>query len=457
MTREETKQKEVAALEAQLDSFDEAERRAALIALRDEAEHLLAEESKPEVNLHFHTFYSFNAEGWSPSRVAWEAAKYGLEVAGCVDFDVLDAMPEFLEAGDLLNLKTVAAIESRVFFKDYADKELNSPKEPGVAYFMGCGCFQRPQGSTPAAATLRNMLATAQRRNHDMMDRVNRVMGEVGLDYEQDVLTLTPGGNATERHLLAAYDAKSRRVFGEDRAARVKFWADVTGTSEKEIESLVDNPPKLHEFVRAKLMKFGGVGYVQPDESSFPSLEEAVSMIREIGALPTYAYLDGTSAGESDIRELLDYCVSKGVVALNIIPDRNWNIADADTKQVKTLKLLECIEAARDLELPLHIGTEMNKAGLPFVDNFLAPELAPFTGDFLKGAWFFYGHTLLARFADFGYWSDGARAAFGDDRAARNDFFEKAGASIIGPETGARLQEKRGQLDAEGILDLLMD
>ncbi len=378
-------QQQIATLETQLNSFDAAERRTALIALRDGAKHLIAT-PKPEVNLHFHTFFSFNSEGWSPSRIVWESAKYGLEIAGCVDFDVLDAMDEFLEAGDLLGTQTIAGLESRVFFRDYAQHELNSPKEPGVAYFMGCAFVRKPADGTAAARTLKAMKDTAQKRNISLMERVNAHLGQVQLDYNKDVLTLTPAGNATERHLLAAYDAKGREVFGDDRAARVKFWSGATSTPESEISAILDSPPKFHEHIRSKLMKFGGVGYVKPDAGSFPSLEEAIAMIQEAGALPTYAWLDGTSTGEENIRELLEYCVSKGVVAMNIIPDRNWNIKDPETKRIKVAKLREAVEAARDLKLPLSVGTEMNKSGLPFVDNFQAPELLPFVKDFLKGA-----------------------------------------------------------------------
>ena len=36
--------------------------------------------------------------------------------------------------------------------------------------------------------------------------------------------------------------------------------------------------------------------------------------------------------------------------------------------------------------MPILVGTEMNKAGQPFVDDFHAPELALYVEDFLAGA-----------------------------------------------------------------------
>ena len=40
-----------------------------------------------DVNLHCHTFFSYNAYGYSPTRVAVVARLLGLEMAGTVDFD----------------------------------------------------------------------------------------------------------------------------------------------------------------------------------------------------------------------------------------------------------------------------------------------------------------------------------------------------------------------------------
>ena len=52
-------------------------------------------QSREDVNMHIHTFYSFNAEGWSPARTAWEMHRRGVFSAGIIDFDVLDGMDEF--------------------------------------------------------------------------------------------------------------------------------------------------------------------------------------------------------------------------------------------------------------------------------------------------------------------------------------------------------------------------
>src|SRR3989339_434568 len=90
-------------------------------------------------NMHFHTIYSFNAEGYSPAKIASLAKQADLAAAGIVDFDVLDGLNEFYDATSKLNLKASGGIETRVFVPEFADKVINSPGEPGISYHMGAG------------------------------------------------------------------------------------------------------------------------------------------------------------------------------------------------------------------------------------------------------------------------------------------------------------------------------
>ena len=89
-----------------------------------------------DVNVHCHTFFSYNSYGYSPSKFAWLGRKAGLAVAGVVDFDVLSGLEEFLDAARKLGLKGCAGMETRVFVPEFADKEINSPGEPGISYHM---------------------------------------------------------------------------------------------------------------------------------------------------------------------------------------------------------------------------------------------------------------------------------------------------------------------------------
>ena len=431
-------------LEDRLNSFDADTRADALCTLdaRVESGQIVLPSLRNEVNMHFHTFFSFNAHGWSPSRIAWESRKYGLAVAGIVDFDVLDGMEEFLSAGEILGLRTVAALETRVFVQEYLDRVMSSPNEPGIAYFMGAGCFQLPPEGTSSAAILQSMREMARQRNLQVMERVNAFLDPVQIDYDADVLPLTPSGNATERHMLAAYDARAREAFAGDEAGLESFWSKALSASRDEVAALLGDLPKLHERIRSKLMKFGGVGYVPAAPETFPTLESVIEMIDGMDALPMATWLDGTNPGEADVPAMLELMASKGVVAVNMVPERNWNLKDPEEKRIKVENLGKAVKAAREIGFPLCIGTELNKLGLPFVDSFSAPELRPYAQDFLDGARFLWGHTFLARNVGIGFNSDWARVHFGEDRRNKNEFYttvgRQAGPGKLGTEAFRR-------------------
>ena len=121
--------------------------------------------------------------------------------------------------------------------------------------------------------------------------------------------------------------------------------------------------------------------------------------------------------------------IDKGAVAVNIVPDRNWNIADPEVKAVKVRNLYEIVDLAQESDLPLNVGTEMNKYGLKLVDDFDAPELAPVRQAFLDGALFIYGHTVAQRALGIGYQSEWAQAHL-PTRRERNDFYTELGRRV---------------------------
>ncbi|MCX7680840.1 MAG: hypothetical protein N2508_02545 [Anaerolineae bacterium] len=414
---------DVAALEARLNDFDPQVRLTALQELATLARTgAISLPPEAEVaNMHCHTFYSYNAYGYSPSALAWLARKRGFKLMGIVDFDVLDGVDEFLHACELLGVRGSAGLETRVYIPEFSTREINSPGEPGIFYYMGIG-FTSGQVPPRVAHILAALRQRARRRNLDIVERVNDYLDPVVIDYERDVLPLTPAGNPTERHIVAAYATAAARTM----PAPADFWADRLRLPVEQVRELMSDTSAFHNLIRARLMKRGGVGYVPPTPEMFPTVEEVNELILACEALPCATWLDGTSEGEQAIEELLELLIGKGVVALNIIPDRNWNIADERVKQVKLAHLYHVVRLAGTLDLPLIVGTEMNSPGQKLVDDFDAPELQPVRAAFLDGAYFIYGHTLLQRREGRGYQSLWARAHF-PSRRQRNEFYIRAG------------------------------
>jgi hypothetical protein len=423
-----------AALEADLNSFSPEMRARALSQLAA----LTRQGEAPQApgadvaNMHCHTFCSFNAYGHSPASLAWLAKRRGWTAAGIVDFDVLDGVDEFLAACDTLGVRGSAGIETRVYLPEFATREINSPGEPGIAYHMGIG-FTSSQAPSGVAHIQAGMRQRAAQRNREMVERVNRFLAPVAVDYERDVLPLTPAGNATERHILAAYVTAAERIVPDPAA----FWAEKLALPVDEIQKLMGIPAGFQSTARMKLMKRGGIGYAQPGPESFPTVDVVNAFIIACGALPCCAWLDGLSAGEQAMEELLELLIGQGVVALNLVPDRNWNITDPEMRRRKLQKLREVVRIAERLSLPLNVGTEMNAPGQKLVDDFDAPELADLRPAFLDGAFFIYGHTRLQRALGLGYQSAWARDWL-PTRRERNVFYSSAGRSILPGEAGRR-------------------
>ncbi len=412
-------------LEQQLDSFDAGQRKQALLSLLDKVK--AGEIQLPEpgrfVNVHCHTFFSYNTYGYSPTKFAWLARKAGLAVIGTTDFDVLDALDEFREACRLLGLKGCSGLETRVYVPEFSTRVINSPGEPGISYHMGVGF---PSAKVPASQQkfLKGLKQTAQQRNRDLMQRVNRFLSPIELDYDSDVLTLTPAGNATERHMCLAYARKARDRFGATSDELATFWSQKLGTDARKLG--LPEGRDLLNTIRAKTMKRGGVGYVQPDSGSFPLMADTNRFILAAGGMPVHTWLDGTSDGEQAIEELLDVAMSTGAVAINVIPDRNYTPGSQDQK-VKNL--YHVVEVAQRRHLVIVEGTEMNSPGQKFVDDFNTAELAPLLPVFLKSAYIIYAHSVLQSRCRLGYTSAWADQHFGTAER-KNAFFEEVGATL---------------------------
>lgn len=435
-------------LEQQLGSFDPSERKEALQALikRSEAGDIKLPGTRTDVNLHFHSFYSYNACGYSPSKIAWLSRKIGLKMAGLVDFDVLDGLEEFLAAARSLGLKACGGMETRVFVPEFGDKVINSPGEPGIAYHVGLG-FPRTEFEPELNEFKALLKQTARKRSHDLMIRINRYLSPLELDYEQDVCSLTPSGNATERHICLAYARKAQAVF-KDNQALADFWAEKLDAESDTLE--LPEGISLLNLIRRKTMKQGGAGYVRPEAGSFPKMTRVNQFILAAGGIPVLAWLDGTSEGEQAIEELLEVAIGTGVAAINIIPNRNYTLRLGEKDQ-KCRQLYKIVELAEKINLPVIVGTEMNSPGQKFVDDFKSAELSPLVPVFIKGAHIVYAHSVLQLQCGLGYISPWAEKNF-ETKQARNKFFEELGA-LLQPDQEECLSSLSNEATPQEILE----
>jgi len=415
-------------LETRLNDFSKNTRAAALrdlLALAQKNPELLPAEGSA-INMHCHSFFSFNAYGFSPTALVWLAKKLGLQVVGIVDFDNLDGVEEFLTGCNLAGVRGSAAMETRIFIPEFADRVTNSPGEPGISYHMGIG-FTSQKVNKKGETILQRMRDRAEQRNRSMVERLNTYLDPVIVNYDADVLSLTPSGNATERHILAAYIDSAKRTVKD----QVQFWSEKLEKDQNIVHGLMQVAAAFSNAIRRKLMKRGGVSYSQPNPKNFPTAEEFHEMVISNGALPAFCYLNGTTEGEQCMEELLSLLVSKGVAAMNMIPNLAIpepcsNPDNSELLRTRSDLLLRTANLAREFDLPLHIGTEMNSHGQRQVDDLNSPELAPLQNRFIDGAYFIYGHVKLHRSLGIGYQSEWANS-FLPTRSDRNSFYKRAG------------------------------
>ncbi|MFC1500455.1 hypothetical protein ACFL6T_05510 [Candidatus Zixiibacteriota bacterium] len=399
----------ISRLEARLNDFNPVVRAEALARLIDHARDglIMPGELPPSANMHCHTFYSYNAAGLSPSSVAWTAWTLGIDYMGIVDFDVLDGVEEFLAACEILGVKGSTGIETRAFIPEYSDRVINSPGEPGVCYLMGVGFIS---ASVPAdvESLFHDLRDRTASRNRSLVERLNNRLDPVVIDYEADVLSLTPSGNPTERHIVSAYASKA-----EERVPdTVAFWSEKLRLEMHEIGTASTGDQHFLDILRQGLIKQNGIGYEQPDLDTFPHFRDFFRFVESCGAIPCAAWLDGTSEGEQVMGDLLELLIDHGAAALSLIPERSWNITDPTERDMKSEHLKQVVELCRDLDLPLIIGTEMSSFGQIMADDLDAPTLAPFREEFLQGARFLYGHTLLQQSNGRGWQSDWMREQY---------------------------------------------
>ncbi|MCM8818453.1 MAG: hypothetical protein NC915_03120 [Candidatus Omnitrophica bacterium] len=339
-------------------------------------------EFKNSLNIHIHTFHSFNYKNWSPLRVVFEGWKKGLLFLGTVDFDTLEGVEETLWAGRLLSFKVVSGFETRVFLREMKDMVINSPNEPGIFYLCGKGFEKIPKENSKAGIYFEKLKMIAQERNKKIIEKINDYLNIIKVDYERDVLPLTPSQNPTERHIVLAYSKKSELILKEKA---IDFWSDILGIKkEKIIELKSRNLGQFYEIIRMKLIKIGGPGYIKPESSDFPLFDEVVEIIEKAGGVPVGTYLDGTSEGEKNPEFLIELLKNKKIKGITVIPERNWNIKDENEKKLKLKKFDEFITVCKKMNMPVICGTEMNKYGQPFVDNFSRSEISKYLEYFIK-------------------------------------------------------------------------
>lgn len=259
-----------------------------------------------DVNAHIHTPYSFSAFS-SVGEALEHAAEEGVKVVGINDFYSTDGYGEWKEDCAARGLYPLFGIEfiSLNAEDQAAGLRVNDPNNPGRTYISGKGLAYPVILKGESLRKLEAVRAESNKQVEQMCAKLNEWLKAEGkpiqLDFNEIREKLTKG-SIRERHL-----AKALRMAMEPDA---------------------ENPAKLENELRSKLLKAGGPAFVPESPEAFLPMKTVQEIIEAAGGIPTYPFLADDAKGnftdfEGDLMKAADTLKKRGFRSVEFITTRN--------------------------------------------------------------------------------------------------------------------------------------
>jgi predicted metal-dependent phosphoesterase TrpH len=280
-----------------------------------------------EVNAHFHTPYSFSAFN-NISQITEKAIEENIQILGINDFNTVTGHCEFQDKCVEDKKFPMFNIEFMGLMEEEKKKgiKINDPTNPGRIYFSGKGLeFPCKKESEKVLEDLR---AVCNDQTEEMIDKTNAHLEQCGTGFQLDIDEI--------RKNLARELVRERHIA---KAIREKVYKQETGATERlalinkiytghNPDISIDNVAAMENEIRSKLLKKGGVAFVEENPESFLPIEKIISWIVDAGGVPCYPTLLDDSKGnftdfEEDYEKLLANFKKYSIPALELIPIRN--------------------------------------------------------------------------------------------------------------------------------------
>lgn len=259
-----------------------------------------------DVNAHIHTPYSFSAFS-SVEEALEHAAAEGVKVVGINDFYSMDGYGAWKEGCAARKLYPLFGIEfiSLNSEDQAAGLRVNDPNNPGRTYISGKGLAYPVILRGEPLRQLEAVRAESNAQVEKMCAKLNEWLKAEGkpiqLDFNEIREKLTKG-SIRERHL-----AKALRMAMEPDA---------------------ENPAKLENELRSKLLKAGGPAFVPESPEAFLPMKTVQEIIEAAGGIPTYPFLADDAKGnftdfEGDLMKAADTLKKRGFRSVEFITTRN--------------------------------------------------------------------------------------------------------------------------------------
>lgn len=259
-----------------------------------------------DVNAHIHTPYSFSAFR-SVDEALDHAAAEDVKVVGINDFYSMDGYGAWKEGCARRGLYPLFGIEfiSLNAADQAAGLRVNDPNNPGRTYISGKGLAYPVILSGKPLRQLEEVKAESNAQVEAMCGKLNQWLKAEGKDIQLDFSEIREKltmGSIRERHLA--------------KALRLALYPDA------------ENPAKLENELRSKLLKAGGVAFVPEDPKAFLPTETVQEIILAAGGIPTYPFLADDAKGnftdfEGDLMQAADTLKKRGFRSVEFITTRN--------------------------------------------------------------------------------------------------------------------------------------
>lgn len=259
-----------------------------------------------DVNAHLHTPYSFSAFS-SIGEALDKAAEEGVKVVGINDFYSTDGYGEWKEGCARRGLFPLFGIEFIALNAEdqAAGLRVNDPNNPGRTYISGKGLACPPILSGEPLRQLEAVRAESNAQVERMCAKLNEWLKAEGYDIVLDfneIREQLTRGSIRERHLA--------------KALRLALCPDA------------ENPAKVENDLRSKLLKAGGPAFVPEDPKAFLPTETVQRIIEAAGGIPTYPFLADDAKGhftdfEGDLQQAADTLKKRGFRSVEFITTRN--------------------------------------------------------------------------------------------------------------------------------------
>ncbi len=259
-----------------------------------------------EVNAHIHTPYSFSAFS-SVEEALEKAAAEGVKVVGINDFYSMDGYGAWKEGCAARGLYPLFGIEfiSLNAEDQAAGLRVNDPNNPGRTYISGKGLAYPVVLKGEPLRKLEAVREESNRQVERMCGKLNEWLRAEGKDIQLDFAEIREKltrGSIRERHLA--------------KALRLALYPDA------------EEPAKLENELRSKLLKAGGPAFVPESPEAFLPMKTVQEIIEAAGGIPTYPFLADDAKGhftdfEGDLMKAADTLKKRGFRSVEFITTRN--------------------------------------------------------------------------------------------------------------------------------------